>query len=535
MRERVRIGTIVRVTLSGRRVRGWVIDLGVRPSAGVELKPIAKVTGWGPSEALIDLARWASWRWAGRVVHLLDTASPPAAVAALPPARGRSRSSPHARGHEVVLARTPPAADVTALVRAQVANGPQLIVAASIEVARRLGNQLRAEGFACGLAPRDWARGAAGGTTMLGARAAVWAPLPDIAGVVVLDEHDERLKEGRAPTWHARDVAVERARRAGVPCTLVSPTPSLESLQIAHRVVEPSRTDERAGWPLLDVVDRRKEDPRTAGLFSERFVRLLRDRDRGGVLCILNRTGRARLLVCRTCGEVARCERCDAAVVQPDEEKLHCLRCGTERPIVCAACGAQALKNARAGVARASEELAALAGERVGEGERVEIGTEALLHRNRSELGVVAFLDFDQELLAPRYRAGEEALSLLVLAARLLGRRTGGGRLLVQTRHPRHPVIDAVLKADPGIAVAAERARRSDLSLPPFCALATVSGPAAGDLVESLGNPLGIEVLGPADGRWLLRAEDHRTLCDALAATPRPHGRIRIEVDPLRI
>jgi primosomal protein N' (replication factor Y) (superfamily II helicase) len=66
--------------------------------------------------------------------------------------------------------------------------------------------------------------------TVVGARAAAWAPAPDLAAVVVLDEHDEVWQEERVPTWHARDVAIERARRAGVPCVLVSPTPSLEAL-----------------------------------------------------------------------------------------------------------------------------------------------------------------------------------------------------------------------------------------------------------------------------------------------------------------
>ena len=88
--------------------------------------------------------------------------------------------------------------------------------------------------------------------------------------IVVVDEHDEGLQEERAPTWHARDVAIERARRAGIPCVLLSPCPSLEALDAADRVVEPSRAEERAGWPILDVVDRRRDDPRS-GLYSDRL------------------------------------------------------------------------------------------------------------------------------------------------------------------------------------------------------------------------------------------------------------------------
>ena len=524
---------MVRIQLAGRRVGAWVVAVDVPAPEGVTLKPIAKVTGWGPSADTIELARWASWRWAGRLVHLLDTASPPGAVPALP--RGRPTDVTQ-RAHEVVVERVPPATDVLPIVRREVACGPTLIIAASLDIARRIGNQLRADGTACCLAPRDWAQAAAGGVTVLGSRAAAWAPMrAELAGIVVLDEHDERLQEERAPTWHAREVAIERARRAGVPVTLVSPCPSLEALAAADRVIEPSRADERAGWPILDVVDRRKEDPRSSGLYSERLVQLLRDRDRGRVVCVLNRKGRARMLVCGSCGEVARCERCDAAVTQLDDAVMRCPRCDTERPVVCTSCGSGMFRNVRAGVTRAAEELAALAGEPVGDDERIVVGTEAVLHQVRGQVGAVTFLDFDQELLAPRYRAGEEALGLLALGARLLGARSAGGRLLVQTRHPRHPVLDAVLLAEPDRAAAADRAQRVDLGFPPFAALAAVSGPAAADFIDAFGSSAGVEVLGPAEGRWLLRAPDHRTLCDALAVTTRPPGRVRVEVDPARV
>jgi primosomal protein N' (replication factor Y) len=165
---------------------------------------------------------------------------------------------------------------------------------------------------------------------------------------------------------------------------------------------------------------------------------------------------------------------------------------------------------------------------------RIYVGTEAVLHRV-PDARVVAFLDFDQELLAPRYRVAEQAMALLVRAARLLGPRDRGGRLLIQTRLPRNEVITAALHADPGRLVVVERERRQALGFPPYAALAEVSGEAAATYVESLGQPLGLTVLGPADGRWLVRAPDHQTLCEALAATTRPPGRLRVAVDPLRV
>ena len=126
-------------------------------------------------------------------------------------------------------------------------------------------------------------------------------------------------------------------------------------------------------------------------------------------------------------------------------------------------------------------------------------------------------------------------MALLARAARLLGSRDRGGRLVVQTRNPTHPVLDAVLHADPGRMVDNERERRRELQFPPFCALAEVSSAAAPEFIEAFGAPLGVEVLGPVEGTWLLRAPDHRTLCDALRSTPRPPGRVRVDVDPVRL
>jgi primosomal protein N' len=103
----------------------------------------------------------------------------------------------------------------------------------------------------------------------------------------------------------------------------------------------------------------------------------------------------------------------------------------------------------------------------------------------------------------------------------------------VQTRIPGHDVLDAALHGDPGRMVAGELERRQALRFPPAAALAAVSGPAAAELVERLAGS--VEILGPDDGRWLVRAADEAALADAFAAAGRPAGRLRIEVDPLRI
>ncbi|MDQ3107899.1 MAG: hypothetical protein M3Q68_08880, partial [Actinomycetota bacterium] len=348
----------------------------------------------------------------------------------------------------------------------------------------------------------------------------------------------EGYQEERAPTWNARDVAVERARRAGVPAVVLSPCPDLGMTAAADDVLTLARSSERAGWPILDIIDRRADDPRT-GLFSERLADALRRADR--IVCVLNRKGRARLLACGACGELARCERCQAAVAQIDD-RLVCHRCHLDRPPVCASCASTRLKSLRLGVTRVREELAALTGRQGGEvtadtetvpDAPVLIGTEAVLHRV-GRVDAVAFLDFDQELLATRYRANEQALGLLARAGRLVGGRRSGGRVLVQTRVPKHEVLDAALHGDPDRVAEPELERRRALGFPPVSALALVSGPAAPALIELL-VPQPVELLGPDDGRWLVRAPDHRTLAAAFAAAGRPPGRLRIEIDPLRI
>jgi primosomal protein N' (replication factor Y) len=221
---------------------------------------------------------------------------------------------------------------------------------------------------------------------------------------------------------------------------------------------------------------------------------------------------------------------------------LQCRRCDDTRPAVCAVCDSTRLKSLRIGVSRATEELSALTGVEAveitgrsapdhGGGERLVVGTEAALHRvNRA--GLVAFLDVDQHLLAPRFTAGEETLALLARAARLVGTRDAGGRVLVQTRIPDHEVLRAAAQADPAVLDTPERALRATLGLPPFGALAVLRGPGATAYAIGLGEVAGVTASSVETDRWLVTAPDHQILCDGLASVPRPAGRLRVEVDP---
>ena len=614
---RLEVGSMVRIDLGGRRVGGWITEIGTAPPVGKKMLPLARLRGLGPPPELMDLARWAAWRWAGSEVTFLRLASPsrvvagavstrrtragdgragvspggarlraglgpadaavfdavaaalsgsasepPQAAASVPcPPSAWSRSSPRPQQNSqaivsvagpppaasaalvsaVSVLRLPPPQDPVPLALAAAARGDALVIVPDAAAARRVARALRRAGVRVATPSDDWASSAGGGCSVVGSRAAAWMPMPDLAAVVVFDEHDEALKSTQTPAWNARDVALERARRAGCPAVLTSPVPSLEALR-AGRLLSPDRESEREGWPVMEVIDRRDDDPVKGGLFAEALgSRLPRT---GPVVCVLNRTGRSRLLACRACGELARTDDGRAAMMIT-EGVLVSADGGEQRPAVCLGCGSTVLRNLRVGVARAREELEALLGEPVAEvtaatpaadggaGPRVVIGTEATLYRV-AEAAAVAFLDFDQELLAPRQRAHEQALALLARAARMLGGRSGRGRLIVQTRQPDHPVLTAARGADPSAVATAERDRRRLLGLPPYGAQAQVSGAGAEALITALDPAAAIEVRGPRQGRYLLRAPELPPLLDALAAAGRPPARVRIEVDPLR-
>ncbi len=560
----VRLGDLVRIPLAGRRVGGWVVRVSaVGDDLPVEdLKPIAKVTGRGPDRAMLGMVRWASDRWgAGRVRPFLVAASPPVAVRGVPSPR-RSGTPVPSPVHTVAASvldrgggvlRTTPSEDPLAIVLAACRLGPVLVVCPAVDEAKVLAARLRRGGRTVAVVPGEWAAAAGGMDVVIGARGAAWAPCAGLASCVVLDEHDEALQEERTPTWHARDVLAERARRAGVPLLLVSPCPSVTAIVEHGEAATPPVADERAGWPVVEIVDRSEDVHRS--IVTGALVRHLHDHDRT-VVCISNTTGRARLLACRACRTIQRCEVCEAAVGQADDGTFVCARCGTTRPAVCQQCGATAFANLRPGVTRLREELESAANRPVvavtGTTSElplagVYVGTEAVLHRvHRAD--TVAFLDIDVELLAPRYRAVEQAMTLLVRAARLLGPRSDGGRLLVQTHLPRHEVLQAALLADPARILEPEWQRRQLLRFPPAAALARITGPGAPEYAATLSsrsdsghqsdqNPTeNVEVSGSEGVGYLVRGADWTMLGRALADAPRPtKQRVRIEVDPPRL
>ena len=115
-----------------------------------------------------------------------------------------------------------------------VALGPTLVVVPGADHAMLLGAALRRSGLSVAVLPHDWAVAAGGVDVVIGSRTAAWAPCPGLAAAVVIDEHDEALQDEGSPTWHARDVVIERARRVGAPVLLVSPCPTLTASSTAR-------------------------------------------------------------------------------------------------------------------------------------------------------------------------------------------------------------------------------------------------------------------------------------------------------------
>ncbi len=558
----VRVGTMVRVPLHGRSVRGWVVDDDVVPDAAVgRVLAISKLVGAGPPADVLDLCRWTAHRWAGRPVALYRAASPPNAVREPWPGLGElvTRSALGESGVEVVA--WPPAADRRDLIAEHVAAAGSTLVLTTEPRLGGLVRDLERRGHRVlvlrsdlddAARTRAWSSARRGGVVVLGGRTAVWAPVPDLASVIVLDESDEALQEERAPTWHARDVAIERAQRVGAPVVLVAPVPSPEAVACSSGdVVRPDGSVERGGWPQVEVVDLREEPPGN-GLLSDGLARTLHQVvDRGDrAVCVLNRKGRAKLLTCLTCSTVAECERCGSAVIEGEDGALVCPRCALERPHICLVCLGTKLRASRLGVQKLRDALASLL-------PRTEIawldatvddpgtapvvvGTEAALHRVDARF--VAFLDLDQELFAPRVRAAQQAAALIVRAARGAGARGRGGRLLLQTRTPEHDVVAFARSADPEPLMRAERERRELLSFPPAGAVAELVGEAAAVEQAVLALRRDFRVLGPSEqgtgSSALVFAADPDALAEALAvAQPlgRAAGRLRVAVDPPRV
>ena len=385
---------------------------------------------------------------------------------------------------------------------------------------------------------------------VIGTRSSIFTPMPRLGLIIVDEEHDASFKQQDGFRYHARDLAVVRARNANLPVVLGSATPSLESLANARRGGYRSLPlPQRAGAArpprvrLLDVRSQPLDEGLSPTLLEAVGKTLAADQQ---VLLFLNRRGYAPTLLCHECGWVARCQRCDAHMTYHARgQRLRCHHCGAERAVdrQCPDCGSADLRTLGQGTERLETALRRhfpdtgivridrdttrrkeamqekLAGVRRGE-HRLLIGTQ-MLAKGHDFPGVtlVGLIDVDQGLFSADFRGAERMAQLIVQVAGRAGRGEQPGEVIIQTHHPDHPLLLTLLEG--GYRAFAEQAlaERQIAALPPYGFLALFRAEATRPqepaqfleiLRARLGRPPGVAVLGPIPAPMEKRAGRYR-------------------------
>jgi len=433
------------------------------------------------------------------------------------------------------------------------------------------------------------AAGAGAAELVIGTRSAVFLPLARAGLIIVDEEHDASFKQFDGMRYHARDVAVMRAKRLGIPIVLGSATPSLESLCNARRDrYRLLRLPHRAGAGELPAwrIDDPRGQPLESGLTPKAIDAVAEALDRGRqVLIYRNRRGFAPVLLCNECGWQADCDRCSAHLtLHRASRRLICHHCGRARPAParCPECGSPRLEPVGAGTQRIEQALAerfpetpvlradrdALRGRdefekllaRAAAGEAcILVGTQMLAKGHHlSGIALAIMLDADQLLFSADFRAVERLAQSIVQVSGRAGRE-GAGEFMLQTRHPDHPLFATLARGDYLAAARGLLDERLDAELPPYRHLAMVRAEAreadrAAGLLRRIRGAIeepAIRVAGPVEAilqrragywryqLWLLSesrpALSRQTgrLADALEALPAARGvRWHIDVDP---
>ncbi len=355
---------------------------------------------------------------------------------------------------------------------------------------------------------RVWV-GAGNGTLpiVVGARSAVFVPMPNLQLVVVDEEHEAAYKQEDSPRYHGRDVAIYRARASSAVVVLGSATPSLESWDNAkqgkyERIELPDRIDSRPKAEV-EVVDLSADDEddatssHSSQVFSPRLISLMGERLQRGeqTILFLNRRGHSTVVQCGDCGETISCESCDVVMTfHRSDQRLRCHYCNSHRrePDRCAECGGGHFFYGGFGTQRIEEELQDLLPRaRVARMDRdamksrgshgrlveeMEVGdVDILLGTQMVAKGfdfprvtLVGVLFADQEFLLPDFRAGERGFQILTQVAGRAGRGDRAGRVVFQTLMPEHYVIRAAAEQHYETFAEQETDYRRDLGYPPF-------------------------------------------------------------------
>ncbi len=399
---------------------------------------------------------------------------------------------------------------------------------------------------------RAWLRARNGeAKVILGTRSAVFAPLPQAGLILVDEEHDGAYKQQEGFRYHARDLAVVRARALGVPVLLGSGTPSLESLANVeagrYRALHLRARPGAVRPPTVQIVDMRAQ--RLEHGLSPTLLAAVADTVARGeqALVFKNRRGYAPVLTCHACGWHADCPRCERPLtLHATHRQLICHHCDhrVRVPATCPACGYTELKPQGQGTERLEEALAARfpdvpvlridrettrrrdAFEQLLDGLRDEarpailVGTQMLAKgHDLPNLTLVAIAGVDEGLLSVDFRASERLAQQLVQVAGRAGRAAKPGRVLLQTHHPDHPLLRQLLAQGYAAAAQSLLTERRQGALPPYAhqvllrAEATQRAAVDAFLAEAcaaLPPNHGLQVAGPMPAPMPLRAGRQR-------------------------
>ena len=355
--------------------------------------------------------------------------------------------------------------------------------------------------MAAGRRTQDYLRAMLGQAKLvIGTRLAVFTPLPDVGLIVVDEEHDGSFKQDNELRYHARDLAVWRAKQSGCPVVLGSATPSLESWHKAqsgaYRLLQlTERAHAAAQLPQVDIlnVGRLKLD----NGFSPQALQLLKQNfEAGGMsLVYLNRRGFAPALFCGDCGHTFGCPNCSAKMVLHQRARqLRCHHCDHREPIPfkCSDCGNQDLTAVGHGTQRVEETLRAFLPKaavvrvdrdstahkndwadlyrRIADDEiDILVGTQMLAKgHDFARLNLVIVLNADGSLYSADFRAPERLFAELMQVSGRAGRADKPGKVLIQTQLPEHPVFAAVKAQDYAVFAENELNERQMFAMPPF-------------------------------------------------------------------
>ena len=355
--------------------------------------------------------------------------------------------------------------------------------------------------MAAGKRTQDYLRAMLGQAKLvIGTRLAVFTPLPDVGLIVVDEEHDGSFKQDNELRYHARDLAVWRAKQSGCPVVLGSATPSLESWHKAqsgaYRLLQlTERAHASAQLPQVEIlnVGRLKLD----NGFSPQALQLLKQNfEAGGMsLVYLNRRGFAPALFCGDCGHTFGCPNCSAKMVLHQRARqLRCHHCDHREPIPfkCPDCGNQDLTAVGHGTQRVEETLRAFLPKaavvrvdrdstahkndwadlyrRIADNEiDILVGTQMLAKgHDFARLNLVIVLNADGSLYSADFRAPERLFAELMQVSGRAGRADKLGKVLIQTQLPEHPVFAAVKAQDYAVFAENELNERQMFAMPPF-------------------------------------------------------------------